>query len=1162
MSQTTYALLVGIDAYPAPVNPLRGCVNDIHRLETLLRERLTPAGAQSASFQPRVLTDAQATRQAIIDGFRQHLSQAGAEDVALFYYSGHGSQAPSPPAFWHLEPDRLDETLVCWDSRLPEPDRWDLADKELAQLIAEVAAGGAHVVVILDSCHSGSGTRAAAESEVRSRRVPTDERTRPIESFLVSAEQATELGATGGDARGGGWFRLPRGRHVVLSACSPEEEAKELALGGEQRGAFSYYLLETLQRASAPLTYRDLAKRVNALVRANVALQSPQMEATTAGDLNQPFLGGAIPAGPAYFTARHDLRLGWVIDGGAVHGIPAPAGAETTTLAIFSFDTPVDDLQSLVAAIGEASVTASFPGQSAVALTLRTGQPADPQTTYKAVVTGLPLPPMIVTLAGDEAGLALVRTALAQAGPDRTPSLLVREGDREAAALILRAEENSYRIRRKGDGYALLVETRAFTPASAQLVVHRLEHIARWRKIIDLANPASRLSEGDIGLEIELPDGQGGWQPAAGGAAVGLAYTFQDGQWQQPTFRVKLTNRSRRRLYCMAFDLTEVYGVASILPGVWLAPGAETWANAGEPVYAEVPDDLWQAGVVQINDTLLVVASTDEGDATQLEQEDLPVTVLQTRSAPKSVQHMSTLNRLLHRVQTRNFSTKPAGAEVFADWITTAVSFTTVRPLEAAKIAPGKPTVLGQGVTVLGHPALQAHARLTTLPDVSRDAGNLTLPAILRDHPECVEPFEFSSNRGGQPGLSVLELLNVQDSTVVTPEAPLVIQINAHLKESEVLLPLGYDGEFFLPLGRVARTAAGVQVELDRLPPPTGTRTLGGSIKILFQKLVGQPLGLAYDYPRLSVVTVDRSGHVAYDNDPAHVRRAVTQVHPGQRIVLYIHGIIGDTAGMACSARTEALALPTPVGGLADRYKLMLAFDYENLHTSIKDNALLLRHRLADAGLGTNHGRQLHIVAHSMGGLLSRWFIEREGGNQVVQHLVMLGTPNAGSPWSTVEDWATAALGIGLNALSAIAWPAPVLGLLVAALEKVDVSLDEMKPGSDFLKKLAASPDPGIPYTIIAGNTSIVPAALKPEPGKATSVFDRLWARVKPKQWLHTVTAPVFFGQPNDIAATVASIESVPAGRPAVAPPVEVACDHITYFSTVAGLEALGNALP
>src|SRR5262249_17942240 len=161
------------------------------------------------------------------------------------------------------------------------------------------------------------------------------------------------------------------------------------------------------------------------------------------------------------------------------------------------------------------------------------------------------------------------------------------------------------------------------------------------------------------------------------------------------------------------------------------------------------------------------------------------------------------------------------------------------------------------------------------------------------------------------------------------------------------------------------------------------------------------------------------------------------------------------------------------------RYPVIVTFDYENIHTPIEENAQLLKQRLAEVGLGPNHGKTLHIVAHSMGGLISRWFIEREGGNQVVQHLIMLGTPNAGSPWPTVQDWAIAALSIGLNALAEVAWPVQVLSMLVEVLERIDVSLDQMKPGSTLLQALATNPDPSIPYTIIAGNTNIIPAALQ-----------------------------------------------------------------------------------
>jgi pimeloyl-ACP methyl ester carboxylesterase len=202
------------------------------------------------------------------------------------------------------------------------------------------------------------------------------------------------------------------------------------------------------------------------------------------------------------------------------------------------------------------------------------------------------------------------------------------------------------------------------------------------------------------------------------------------------------------------------------------------------------------------------------------------------------------------------------------------------------------------------------------------------------------------------------------------------------------------------------------------------------------------------------------------------VRAKVAQA---KRIVLYIHGIIGETRDMAASS--AGLAGPPPIPGVRDRYDLILTFDYENLNTSIEQNAELLRQRLAAVGLESGHGKTLHIVAHSMGGLISRWFIERLGGNKTVQHLVMLGTPNGGSSWPTIEEWAVVALSFGLNSLVAIPWLGKILGNLVSAVEKVDVALDEMNSSSKFLENLHASPDPNIPYTIIAGNTSLIAQA-------------------------------------------------------------------------------------
>lgn len=91
MASNIYALLVGIDNYAAPVSRLQGCINDVLAVEEYLKTRVKSKGW---NLHLKILKDSQATRQGIIDGFREHLCQANSNDVALFYYSGHGSQQP------------------------------------------------------------------------------------------------------------------------------------------------------------------------------------------------------------------------------------------------------------------------------------------------------------------------------------------------------------------------------------------------------------------------------------------------------------------------------------------------------------------------------------------------------------------------------------------------------------------------------------------------------------------------------------------------------------------------------------------------------------------------------------------------------------------------------------------------------------------------------------------------------------------------------------------------------------------------------------------------------------------------------------------------------------------------------------------------------------
>ena len=552
---------------------------------------------------------------------------------------------------------------------------------------------------------------------------------------------------------------------------------------------------------------------------------------------------------------------------------------------------------------------------------------------------------------------------------------------------------------------------------------------------------------------------------------------------------------------------------------------------------------------------LKLIVCTEEFDARLLEQPtlDLPRPPGRTRGLPRN----GSLNRLMQKVQTRELG--ESEPEAIDDWQATEVSFTTVRPLATMSVpAPGEAAAaLAGGVTLEGHPALRAKARLATASLSTRDLGNITLPRLLSDDPSVAQPLTFTTSRGSDPGLSVLELTEVNDPSGVTPEAPLRMTVPLAMSANEHVVPVAYDGEFFLPLGRVeSRSADATVIALDRLPPPVvDSRSLGGAIKIFFQKVISKKLGLDFPYPILGVADVAPDGDVTPVRDSSKVRDRVAKA---ERILLFVHGIIGDTQSMAPSVQLARLADDRP---LADLYDLVLTFDYENLNTTIEDNGRLLKARLEAVGLGVGHGKALDIAAHSMGGLVSRWFIEREGGNRVVRRLVMLGTPNGGSPWPRVVDWATVALGLGLNQLTAIAWPASVVVGLAALIENPTVGLHEMLSDSGVLEQLKQSPDPGIPYVMLAGNTSIITAATEATDPQRGSLLGRLLARLTAPGLLHEVANPFFLSQANDVAVSVASMENIAHGRKPAYDVRPVACDHLSYFLDPAGLKALATVL-
>jgi WD40 repeat protein/pimeloyl-ACP methyl ester carboxylesterase len=945
--------------------------------------------------------------------------------------------------------------------------------------------------------------------------------------------------ASGDEIRG---WNLPAGRHVLLAGCRSNEVARECAHEGKQRGIFSQYLLRTLQNTNSALTYRELYKQTSSLVRADIKDQTPQLEAK-GEDMELPFLGaGGVIAKREPTVTLSWQNEKWLIDKGAVHGIPVG-----TELALYPLGSSVDAMRKVANAIGRATVVEVLAHQSVVKVSVTdTNQELKHETTYNGVLVNLPLPKLGVCLEGDQAALDAVREAL-------KTSLYVEEVT-SAAKYRLLATGEQYAITKPADPRPLVQQLKGFSPDNGRRAVQHLEAMARWETAGQLASsPGCRISADEVKMEFYTADKKEKIEESL----IRLTYTHDAGKSKPPCFRMKLSNHSDKKLFCTVLVLGADYSIKAPLfqhQGVWIEAGQEFWAFGDKVIPATIKDDYWKQGITEYQDILMLIACTQEFDASLMEQVGLnPPTRNRSISPGKG-----RLSHLLHKVAQRDIG--DVESEELDEWMTSSITVITTRPQDETPISNREEVDLGLHLKVKPHSALQATVRLSTISQSTRDVGGNVLPSELLDNSS---PFQFTNGRGVDPGLSCLELKLTAGEThdksetkswqSVTPENPLKLSVEQKLEEGEYVLPISFDGEFYIPLGLGKTKDNTTEITIERLTDPIsqGQRSLGGSIRIFFRKVFANKLGLDFPYPILSAVSYKNKDKPEYI---AKVEEVAANVNSANKIILFLHGIIGDTQSIVPCVQEEIKEFGD-AKSLNNIYDLVLAFDYENLNTPIQELGQQLGQRLAAVGLGPNHGKTLHIVAHSMGGLVSRSFIEQAGGKHVVQHLIMLGTPNGGSPWSTVQDWAFTALTLGINGLAVSGMPIAALGNLLAGVEAIDVNLDQMKPNSKFLAALRQSEDPRVPYTIVAGNTSII----KPVNNESSGKFLRLFEKLE-KLRKSAVEFP-FLGEPNDIACLVSSIKDLPPDRKFPAQIIEVACNHLVYFSDAEGLKALGKAL-
>ena len=260
------ALCIGINNYPGTHMDLQGCVNDANDWAAALAAR---------GFKVAKLLDDQATKAAMVKAMNDLIGKASTGDSLVITFSGHGTYQPDTDGD---EADGLDEALCPYDLQTKGE---ALIDDEIRQIFG-ARKSGVRIVLISDSCHSGTVTRAAAaekDADTRPRfmpmgnwlpakLLPKDRAGKPATTMVAPAGTSPLLGAYSnklGD--------------LLLSGCKegPNNYSYDARIGGRYNGAFTSYALKALKGLKEGATYADWHKAIVKYLPSASYPQSPQI---------------------------------------------------------------------------------------------------------------------------------------------------------------------------------------------------------------------------------------------------------------------------------------------------------------------------------------------------------------------------------------------------------------------------------------------------------------------------------------------------------------------------------------------------------------------------------------------------------------------------------------------------------------------------------------------------------------------------------------------------------------------------------------------------------------------------------------------------------------------------------------------------------------------
>ena len=295
----TIALLVGAGDYDEDTS--WDDLNSERDLD-LVKDALMTQGVEEQNIS--LLKSRNATKEKILSTIRKDLiKKAKRGGTAIFHFSGHGQQVKDDNGD---ELDGLDEALVPVNSKkhfkageyegeqLIRDDELEVLFKKLRKKLGPKG----QLLVILDACHSGTGTRGnwvARGTDVIM--APPDY----MENYEASPSQNDQFLSK--KSKGG------LAPIVALYSSSAKQLSYEYRdQNGTSYGLMSYAFSKALKTSNKTTSYQELFDKIKMEVSAYTKRQTPQAE----GKLNQGVLNGKMTGQTNYFLVKEKVNASLV----------------------------------------------------------------------------------------------------------------------------------------------------------------------------------------------------------------------------------------------------------------------------------------------------------------------------------------------------------------------------------------------------------------------------------------------------------------------------------------------------------------------------------------------------------------------------------------------------------------------------------------------------------------------------------------------------------------------------------------------------------------------------------------------------------------------------------------------------------------------------------